>query len=139
MFLSKISLYKFSSHFKDYYHIFYVLIFHFYFNVIYTFILPVSNYLSFFTVSYDMFLPSLQVHLHLKSCLRKRWPSSFKDDTAKFQSTASGTQYTNVSSGRRGTHQNEHNYIPLNTIPDDNIKPNGHTVNNSQCNNDLVG
>lgn len=67
-----------------------------------------------------------EVHSHLKGCLRKRWPSSFKDDTAKFQSTASGTQYTHVSSGRRGTQQNEHNYIPLSTISDDSFKPNGH-------------
>jgi len=37
----------------------------------------------------------------------------------------SGTQYSHVSSGRRGTQQNEH-YIPLSTVSDDKIKSNGH-------------
>ncbi|XP_071158238.1 calcitonin gene-related peptide type 1 receptor-like isoform X1 [Mytilus edulis] len=66
-----------------------------------------------------------EVHSHLKSCLRKKWPSAFRDDPGRFQSTVSGTQYSHVSSGRRGTQQTDH-YIPLNTVPDDQSKQNGH-------------
>lgn len=66
-----------------------------------------------------------EVHSHLKSFLRKQWPSVFRDDPGRFQSTMSGTQYSHVSSGRRGTQPNEH-YIPLSTVSDDKIRSNGH-------------
>lgn len=66
-----------------------------------------------------------EVHSHLKSYLRKQWPSVFREDHARLHSTNSGTQYSHVSSGRRGTQQNDH-YIPLSTVPDDRQKQNGH-------------